>query len=169
MNSKLAVLVGIVLGVVFSLVITGITFKVAAPTMFFKEVKSTYSFEKTVDLITSRINKKDGWHVTNIIDQQKEVLENGGQDVGKVKIIKFCNGELSGEMLSADESKFMATKMPLSISVYEKSDGRVIIGLSNGYVMSRLFAGTREGEIMQKVVKDMEDILSFMHFRFTIF
>lgn len=166
--SKLSVLIGMVLGVVLSAFVFGLAFKIAAPTLFFKEVKSSYDFEKTVDLISSRINKQEGWHVTTIIDQQKEVLEYGGADVGKVKIIKFCNGKLSGEMLSADESKFMATKMPLSISVYEKSDGRVIIGLSNGYVMSRLFIGTREGKIMQKVVKDMEEILSFMHFRFTI-
>ncbi len=167
--SKISVLVGIVLGIVFSAFVFGIAFKIAAPTIFFKEVKSTYAFDKTVDIIKNRINAKDGWHVTTIIDQQQEIVENGGVDVGKVKIIKFCNAKLSGEMLSADRSKFMANKMPLSISVYEKSDGRVIIGLSNGYVMARLFSQTREGEIMEKVVKDMEDILGFMHFRFTIF
>ncbi len=169
MNSKLSILVGVVLGLVFSVFVIGIAFKVAAPTMFFKEIKSAYDFDKTVELISSRINAKDGWHVTTIIDQQKEVIDDGGQDVGKVKIIKFCNGKLSGEMLMADESKFMATKMPLSISVYEKSDGRVVIGLMNGYIMARLFSGTREGEIMEKVVRDMESILSFTHFRFTIF
>jgi len=168
-NSKLSILVGVALGLVLSLFVTGIAFKVAAPTMFFKEIKSAYDFDKTVELISTRINAKDGWHVTTIIDQQKEVLDNGGQDVGKVKIIKFCNGKLSGEMLMADESKFMATKMPLSISVYEKSDGRVVIGLMNGYIMARLFSATREGEIMERVVKDMESILSFTHFRFTIF
>ena len=167
--SKVSVLIGMALGVVLSAFVFGIAFKIATPTLFFKEVKSPYDFEKTVDLLATKINKQEGWHVTTIIDQQKEVMENGGQDVGKVKILKFCNGELSGEMLSADESKFMATKMPLSISVYEKSDGRVIIGLSNGYVMARLFKGTREGEVMQKVIKDMEQILSFIHFRFTIF
>ncbi len=167
--SKLSVLIGIALGIVFSAFAFGIAAKIAAPTMLFKEVRSTYSFDKTVSLIESRLNNKTGWHVTSIIDQQKEILENGGPDVGKIKIIKFCNAKLSGEMLSADESKFMSVKMPLSISVYEKSDGRVIIGLMNGYVMARLFSGTPEGEIMQKVVKDMEKILSFMHFRFTIF
>ena len=169
MNGKLAILVGAALGIVFTAFVAGIAFKVAAPTMFFKEIKSSYGFDKTVELIKNRINKKDGWHVTTIIDQQQEVLEHGGSDVGKVKIIKFCNGKLSGEMLMADESKFMATKMPLSISVYEKSDGTVVIGLMNGYIMARLFSATREGEIMQKVVTDMESILSFTHFRFTIF
>ncbi len=169
MNSKLAILVGAALGLVFSVFVVGIAFKVAAPTIFFKEIRSSYDFDKTVALIESRINAKEGWHVTSIIDQQKEVIENGGSDVGKVKIIKFCNGKLSGEMLMADESKFMATKMPLSISVYEKSDGRIVIGLMNGYIMARLFSGTREGEIMEKVVTDMESILSFTHFRFTMF
>ena len=87
----------------------------------------------------------------------------------KVLIIKFCNGKLSGEMLGEDGSKFMAAKMPLSIAVYEKGDGRVTIGLMNGYVMARLFSGTREGEIMEEVIKDMESILGFLHFRYTIF
>jgi len=169
MNIKLAISVGTILGLVFSLFLFGLAFKVAAPTMFFKEIKSTYEFDKTVELIKNRINTQDGWHVTDIIDQQKEILEYDGPDVGKVKIIKFCNAKLSSKMLSADKSKFMATKMPLSISVYEKSDGIVVIGLMNGYVMARLFSGTREGEIMEKVIKDMENILSFIHFRFTIF
>jgi len=167
--NKLSVLIGMALGVVFSAFVFGIAFKVAAPTMFFKEIKSTYEFDKTVEVIKNRINAKEGWHVTTIIDQQQEIIQNGGNNVGKVKIIKFCNAKLSGEMLASDESKFMATKMPLSISVYERSDGRVVIGLMNGYVMARLFSGTKEGDIMQKVVKDMEDILSFIHFRFTIF
>jgi uncharacterized protein (DUF302 family) len=169
MSNKLGILIGIILGAVLSLFVTGIAFKVAAPTMFFKEITSTYDFDKTVEVITSRINKQEGWHVTGIIDQQKEVLENGGSDVGKVKIIKFCNGKLSGEMLSKDESKYMAAKMPLSIAVYENEDGRVVIGLMNGYVMARLFSGTREALVMEKVVKDMEEILGFLHFRYSMF
>ncbi len=169
MNTKSTILIGAVLGIVFSAFVFGIAFKIAAPTMFFKEIHSSSDFDKTVKIITRNINKQEGWHVTTVIDQQKEILDDGGQDVGKVKIIKFCNGELSGEMLGSDSSKFMATKMPLSISVYEKNDGRVVIGLMNGYIMARLFSGTREGDIMQKVVKDIEEILSFVHFRFTIF
>ncbi|WP_373000793.1 DUF302 domain-containing protein [Sulfurimonas sp.] len=167
--NKLSILVGGVLGLVLSVFVMGIGFKIAAPTMLLKEVKSSYEFDKTVELIQNRINKQDGWHVSSVINQQEELINNGGADVGRVKIIKFCNAKYASEMLSADESKFMATKMPLSISVYEKSDGRVIIGLSNGYVMARLFSGRREGVIMEKVIKDMEEVLSFTHFRFTLF
>lgn len=137
--------------------------------MFFKEVKSSYDFDKTVQIIVNRINNQDGWHVTTVIDQEKEILQNNGSDVGKVKIIKFCNAKLSSEMLMDDSTKFMSVKMPLSISVYEKSDGEVMIGLMNGYIMARMFAGTKEGDIMEKVVKDIESIMSFLHFRFTTF
>lgn len=169
MNNKMSILIGAILGLVISIFVTGMVFKVAAPTMFFKEITVPYEFDKTVQMLQNRINKQEGWHVTAVIDQQKEILSNGGKDVGKVKIIKFCNAKLSGEMLAEDDSKFMAAKMPLSMAVYEKSDGRVILGLMNGYVMARLFSGTREGEIMEKVVKDIEAILGFVHFRFTIF
>ena len=167
--NKLSILVGAVLGLVLSIFVMGIGFKIAAPTMLLKEVKSSYEFDKTVELLKTRINKQEGWHVTNVINQQEEIVNHGGADTGKVKIIKFCNAKYASEMLSSDDSKFMATKMPLSISVYEKSDGRVIIGLSNGYVMARLFSGRREGVIMEKVIKDMEEVLSFTHFRFTLF
>jgi uncharacterized protein (DUF302 family) len=169
MSNKLGILVGLILGVVLSLFVTGLAFKIAAPTMFFKEVVSTHDFDKTVELINSRINKQEGWHVTEIIDQQKEIIELGGADVGKVKIIKFCNAKLSAEMLGHDESKYMAAKMPLSIAVYEKEDGRVTIGMMNGYIMARLFSGTKEGLVMEKVVLDMEEILAFLHFRFSMF
>jgi len=169
MSNKKGIFIGMILGLVLGLFVTGLAFKVAAPTMFFKEVSVPHDFDKTVRMLQTRINKQEGWHVTNVIDQQKEVLDNGGEDVGKVKIIKFCNGKLSGVMLNDDGSKFMAAKMPLSIAVYEKSDGRVTIGLMNGYIMARLFSGTQEGKIMEEVVSDMEEILSFLHFRYTIF
>jgi uncharacterized protein (DUF302 family) len=169
MSNKLGLYVGIVIGVVVSLFIVGMAFKAAAPTMFFKEIKSSYDFDKTVNVIKNRINKQNGWHVTAVIDQEKEILDNGGVDVGKVKIIKFCNARLSGEMLENDSSKYMSVKMPLSISVYEKSDGEVMIGMMNGYIMARLFAGTPEGDIMENVVRDIESAMSFLHFRFTLF
>jgi len=51
----------------------------------------------------------------------------------------------------------------------EKSDGKVVIGLMNGYIIARLFSETKEGDIMEKVVKDIENIMGFLHFRFGVF
>jgi uncharacterized protein (DUF302 family) len=167
--NKLSILVGAILGLVFSIFFMGIALKIVAPSILLKEVKSSYNFDKTVELLQSRINNQEGWSVTNVIDQQQSIIDQGGADVGKVKIIKFCNAKYSSKMLSADDTKVMATKMPLSISVYEKSDGEVIIGLSNGFVMARLFSLRKESVIMEKVIKDMEEILNFTHFRSAIF
>ncbi|MDY0116529.1 MAG: DUF302 domain-containing protein [Sulfurimonadaceae bacterium] len=160
----MSVAVGIVIGVFFGM----LSFKFAAPTMLFKEVQVNYDFEKTLDLLTSNINAKEGWKVTDIIDQREAVLEFA-PNMKKVKIVKFCNPEYSAKMLSDDATKVMAMQMPLSIAVYERNDGRVMLGLSNGYMMSRIFAGSTRGDIMQLVIKDMEEILSFIHFRYSIF
>ena len=167
--NKISLFVGIALGLVFSIFVVGISLKIAAPSVLLKEIASPYEFDKTLKILEDRLNTKEGWHVTEIIDQQEEIITHGGTDCGKVKIIKFCNAKYASQMLSADESKVMSTNMPLSISVYEKSDGRVMIGLSNGYMMARLFSGRSEGAIMQKVVSEMEEVLNFTHFRFTIF
>lgn len=156
----ISVAVGIVIGVFFGM----LSFKLAAPTMLSKEIQMNYSFEKTLELLTHNINAKEGWKVIEVIDQREAVLEFA-PNTQKIKIIKFCNLAYSAKMLSDDATKVMALQMPMSIAVYERNDGRVMLGLSNGYAMSRLFAGTLRGDIMQLIVKDMEEILNFIHFQ----
>ncbi|WP_457640257.1 DUF302 domain-containing protein [Persephonella sp.] len=166
---KRGITAGIIIGFVIGMFITPFVFKLSFRHTFFKEVVSPYDFEKTVRVIVQRINSTPGWHVVSVIDQRKEILKYGGQDVGNVKIIKFCNAKYASQMLKNDDTKYMAVKMPLSIAVVEKSNGKVVVALMNGYLMSRMFAGTYEGRIMEKVVRDIEHIMGFVHFRFTIF
>ena len=84
------------------------------------EFISPYDFDKTVEVMTERINGKDGWHVTEIIDQNKEVIENGGFAIGNFKIIKYCHGKYSAQMLKADDMKKIGNMMP-------KSSERILI------------------------------------------
>jgi len=166
---KRGLIAGIILGFVAALFIIPLMFKIAAEDMLFKQVKSPYDFEKTVNVLVNRISNQPGWHVVSVINQEEEIKKYGGPDVGHVKIIKFCNAKYAGEMLSSDRTKFMAVKMPLSIAVYEDSKGRVYISLMNGYLLTRMLSLTPEADIMQKVVKDIQNILGFVHFRYTIF
>lgn len=156
----MSVAVGIVIGVFFGM----LSLKFSAPTTLYKEVQVNYSFEKTLDLVAGKINEKEGWSVVDVIDLQAELLEFQ-PNMKKMSIIKFRNQEYSAKILHSDDSKVMAIQMPYSIAVYEKNDGRVMLGFSNGYFMSRLFLGTLRGDIMQHVIKDMEDILGFIHHR----
>ncbi|MEO1928156.1 MAG: DUF302 domain-containing protein [Nautiliaceae bacterium] len=156
--NKRTLIGGIIIGLVIGMFLTGLFLKISARNMLFKQVSSPYSFEKTVNLITKRISNTPGWHVVAVINQ-----------VGKVKIIKFCNAKYASKMLSDDDTKFMAVKMPLSIAVYETSNGEVKISLMNGYLLTRMLSGTKEATIMEKVVRDIQNILGFLHFRYSIF
>jgi len=166
---KRSIIGGIILGFVAALFIIPLMFKIAAQDMLFKQVKSPYDFDKTVEVLVNRINSQPGWHVVSVINQEEEIKKYGGPDVGPVKIIKFCNAKYAGEMLKNDETKFMAVKMPLSMAVYEDSQGRVYISLMNGYLLTRMLSLTPESKIMEKVVRDIQSILGFLHFRYTIF
>jgi uncharacterized protein (DUF302 family) len=160
---------GFILGFVAALFLIPLMFKISAENMLFKQVKSPYSFDKTVEILVKRISNQPGWHVVSVIDQEEEIKKYGGPDVGPVKIIKFCNAKYAGEMLKNDRTKFMAVKMPLSIAVYEDSEGRVYISLMNGYLLTRMLSFTPESKIMEKVVRDIQNILGFLHFRYSIF
>jgi len=167
--NKRSLIGGIIVGFVAALFVIPLFFKIAAEDMLFKQVKSPYDFDKTVKILVNRISKQPGWHVVSVIDQEKEILKYGGPDVGPVKIIKFCNAKYAGKMLNDDDTKFMAVKMPLSIAVYEDSNGVVKISLMNGYLLTRMLSGTKEAKIMEYVVRDIQNILGFVHFRYSIF
>ncbi len=165
---KLSLFVGILIGFVFGVYFTGIAIELAAPHALFKEIRSPYNVDKTVQIIVNRIKKQPNWHVVEVINQEKEIIKHGGPDVGSVKIIKLCNAKLAGDMLMSDDRKFFAVDMPASIAVYEKSDGKTYISVANSAVMSKLFRG-KIRSIIEDVIRDAEQIMGFVHFRYTIF
>ncbi len=167
--NKRSLIGGFIIGFVVAMFLVPYFFKMSAEDLLFKQIKSPYNFEKTVNLITQRISHQPGWHVVTVINQEEEIKKYGGPDVGRVAIIKFCNAKLAGKMLSDDDTKFMAVKMPLSMAVYENSKGEVFISLMNGYLLTRMLSGTKEAKIMEYVVRDIENILGFVHFRYSIF
>jgi len=160
--------IGIIIGFAFGAFFTPLCIKIAAPHLLFKEIESPYSFDRTVQIIVDRIQHQPGWHIVSVIDQREEVLKHGGPDIGPMKIIKFCNAQLSGKMLIADDRKFFGVKVPASIAVYQKSNGKVYISVMNSKVMSKLFSGTIQ-DVIEDVIRDAEQILNFVHFRYTIF
>ncbi|NJK95596.1 MAG: DUF302 domain-containing protein [Bacteroidales bacterium] len=109
-----------------------------------------------------------GWHVVTVIDQNKEVQANGGKAIGKYNIIQYCNGNSSAVMLSSDDRKPIGAMMPKAFAVYEKSDGQVYVATSNGAVMGKLFGGETE-TLIEKVSLEVEEMLRFMNFKFSLF
>lgn len=168
MKTKLIVIVSVIIGIIIGVLFSGIALSLSAGNMILKEIKSPYDFEKTVALLNERINSQPGWHVVKIIDQNEAVTQHGGKPIGKFNIVQYCNGKSSSQMLRSDDRKKIGAMMPKAFAVYEKSDGQVYLATSNGMVMGKLFGGETE-ELIEDVSVDVEQILRFMNFKFTIF
>ncbi len=165
---KIALLIVFSTGLVIGLITAGLMLNLSAEGIILKEISSPYDFEKTIAVLSERINNAENWHVTKIIDQSAEVQANGGGNIGKLKIIQYCSGKYAYEMLSADNRKKMSVMMPKSFAVYEKSDGRVYIALMNGAFMGKLFKG-KSFQIIENVSLEVERIMSFVNFKYTLF
>ncbi len=168
MKTKARTTVHIIFGFIAGIIFSGVVISISSGEMMVKEMKSPYDFNKTVNVISDRINAKEGWHVTDVIDQNKEVTENGGYPIGNYKIIKYCSGSYSAEMLSEDDRKKIGNMMPKTFAVYEKLDGQVFVSTMNGAVMGKIFGGEIE-RIIEEVSLEVEDMMRFINLKFSLF
>ena len=168
MKTKIIIIVSVILGFIVGIIFAGVTLSISAKEMLVKEFVSPYDFDKTVNVMAERINNANGWHVTEIIDQNKEVMANGGYDIGKFKIIKYCHGGYSSKMLDTDNRKKIGNMMPKTFAVYEKSDGQVFVSTMNGAFMGKLFGGEIE-EIIEDVSLEVEGMMRFINLKYTLF
>lgn len=168
MKIKITAIVFTILGILIGVIFTGIAINLSAGRMMLKEIKSPYDYEKTIETVANRLNTMPEWHVVTVYDMNKEVIENGGTPIGKYSIIKYCSGKYASEMLSSDDRKPMGAMMPKAFAIYEKSDGQVYLATANGAVMGKLFGGETE-IIIEKVSLEVEEVLRFMNFKFSLF
>ena len=168
MKTKARTFVYLIFGFIAGIIFSGVVINISSGEMMVKEMRSPYDFEKTVSVMTDRINGKEGWHVTGVIDQNQEAIMNGGYSIGNYKIIKYCSGKYSADMLSADDRKKIGNMMPKTFAVYEKSDGQVYVSTMNGAVMGKIFGGEIE-RIIEEVSLEVEDMMRFINLKFTLF
>lgn len=168
MKIKIIAIVSIIFGILIGVIFSGIVISISSGNMMVKEFKSPFDFDKTVEVMAERINGKEGWHVTDIIDQNKEVTENGGFPIGNYKIIKYCSGKYSARMLAPDDQKLIGNMMPKTFAIYQKSDGQVFISTMNGAVMGKFFGGEIE-KIIEEVSLEVEDMMRFINLKYTLF
>ncbi len=168
MKNKITATVSIIFGIIIGIVFSGIVISISSGEMMVKEFKSPYDFDKTVEVMAAQINGKPGWHVTDIIDQNKEVSENGGSPIGNYKIIKYCHGAYSSQVLIKDDLKQMGNMMPKTFAVYEKTNGQVFVSTMNGAVMGKIFGGEFE-KIIEEVSLEVEDMMRFINLKYTLF
>jgi len=111
------------------------------PNMMFATYKSKLSFDEAVSSLKESA-KKNGWTIPEIRDLQQDYIEEGLEDMTKVKILYFCNSQGGYNILKDDDHKKMSVMMPMGVSVYETNDDQVRIAAMNIGFMSMMFSGT---------------------------
>lgn len=168
MKTKLLLIVSLVLGFILGIIFAGVVVSISSKNMMIKELKSPYDFDKTVEVMAERINAAEGWIVTDIIDQNASVMDNGGESIGNFKIIKYCHGAYSSRMLKTDDRKKIGNMMPKSFAIYQKSDGQVFVSTMNGAVMGKILGGETE-DIIEEVGLEVEGMMRFINLKYTLF
>jgi uncharacterized protein (DUF302 family) len=108
--------------------------------MMFKVYRSKLGFDETVSTVAEAASR-NGWEIPDIRDLQEEYHKAGLSDMTKVKILYFCNPPGGYDILKEDQNKSMSVMMPMGVSVYQTSDGRVEIAAMNLGMMSGMFSG----------------------------
>lgn len=93
------------------------------------EQQSRFNFDRTVEVLVADAERRE-WMVPAVHDLQQS-LAKSGKEVNPVKVIEICKPKYSGQMLELNHERIMSVLMPCRISVYEKEDGLVYIGLLN--------------------------------------
>jgi len=125
--------------------------------MMFKVYQSKLGFDETVSAVAEAA-PGNGWQVPDIRDLQKEYQEAGHSETTKVKIIYFCDPQGGYDILKDDSNKSMSVMMPMGVSIYETTDGRVEIAAMNLGMMSGTFSGVVQ-EVLNNGAANLEKTL----------
>ena len=130
------------------------------PSMMLKEYKSPYGIEKTVQTISDNA-KANKWVVASVGKLHKSIKKHGGYELRPVYLINLCNATHAYNILKNDKDKILATMMPCTISVYEKSDGKTYIGTMNAGLMGKMFGGNVAQVFGVEVAEDQNKFIEF--------
>lgn len=123
--------------------------------------ESPHSFEDTQARFEALVPeyKERGWGMPMDMLDMYDKLDEKGQAPGNIsRMISYflCNPAMARKVL--EDSPHMSAIMPCSWSIYEMTDGRVIIAKMNVGLMSRIFGGVIR-DTMGKVEETEQEIL----------
>ena len=128
--------------------------------LMFKESRSKFDFQTTVHKIREAFLKD--WLIPWETNIQERYWDEGYSDMTKATIIPICRPEGGYNIIKHDPYKLITPLMPLQISVYEKSDGKVYVSRMRVKMMSMLMSSTTRKNMKYSGIfmeKTLEDIL----------
>ena len=155
MKTVVTMLFGLLAGIILTAAI-GWSY---APEMMLVEHESPYSVEKTVEMIKGNAIK-EGWVVPGVSSIHKSIKKHGGGELPPVMLVNICQPGHAYDILKEDDNKIVSVFMPCTISVYEKSDGNVYIGIMNAGLLGRMFGGSVAEIMGEKVAADQRKFIT---------
>lgn len=129
-----------VLAFLAGIVVTALVGWLMAPGMMVKETASPNSVEVTVEKMVAKAESM-GWKVSGVTKLDENIVKAGGPETRPVRLVNLCEPNHAGKILADDTAMVVATFMPCTISVYQKSDGKAYIGTMNSGLMGKMFGG----------------------------
>ena len=120
------------------------------------ETKSTMDYEDTIKSIMDATLKK-GWKVPTLHRLDKSMAKFGHK-VPPTAVIELCHPTYAVQILKEDDARMVSSFMPCRVSVYEKSDGSVIISRMNSSLMSSIFPD-KISKVMAGATSEVEGII----------
>jgi uncharacterized protein (DUF302 family) len=152
----------IIVGMVIGILIVCVAGWIMMPKMMLKEYESPFSVEETVERIKSNA-LAEGWVVSSVTPLHQSVKKHSGYDLPPVMLVNLCEADHAHKILDNDDTKIVSVMMPCTISVYQKTDGKVFVGAMNAGLMGKMFGGV-VAEVMGNVVaKQQKSFIRFVN------
>ena len=126
-----------------------------------EERSSPHNMEETIKIITDRAKQK-GWSISEPKKLDQTIRKHGGATVLPVSLLELCEPRHAGSLLANDDDRWVSVMMPCTISVYEKSDGKVYVANIKAKNMGSMMGGNIAKVMGGDVAEAQEDFLSFL-------
>ncbi|MDX2507265.1 MAG: DUF302 domain-containing protein [Gammaproteobacteria bacterium] len=151
-----------IIGFLVGVVVLGIAGWNMMPGMMLKEISSPYTVAETVEKISANA-KAEGWVVAGVKPLHKSVKKHGGHDLPPVMLVNLCQADHAYAILKEDDNKKLSVFMPCTISVYEKSNGQVFVGVMNAELLGKMFGGTVAQVMGVEVAAQQQKFIAFLN------
>jgi len=99
-----------------------------------------------------------GWSIIGVTNMAG-ILSEKGFTLHPVLVFDACSGKYSADLLSKDETRFVASMIPCRVAIYQTSTGKVVISRMNSIAMAGMVGG-HAGTVIRKSGEEMEQIVA---------
>jgi uncharacterized protein (DUF302 family) len=141
------------------MVLMGIGVWILLPRMMMITHKSKHNYETTLTNLTNEINATGTWRATTEFDFQKNIHEDGLEQIEKVGSLAVCHPKYASLILSEAPNRKVTSIMPLKIGIFEDKNNNVYVSELNIKMMGMMFGGTI-AKVMNAAGKDIKKVIS---------